>query len=305
LLVGFSGAWKEPEGRLECPGETSRFQVEEALVINNTSIQRWDRITAKSLDAQFSQVMQQGLNCSPFEAQIMVEKVHELYGPLLDSSPSVQPGQILTVVVDASVPPGIPLAQAAQKRVTVTLFDPTEDVATQRTGGVPALRQKRLYRVCEEAFQQGGLFTLEDLSVLFNCGVRTLVGDLAALRQKKIIPPLRSTVQDIGRAITHRRLIVSLWLEGREYSDIAARTHHAVSSVSNYVEKFKRCVALLANGFDVSTTAFLVRLSAPLTEEFHQLHRSSKPALHRQRELDNFLKKSPLAQPPTAARRSR
>ncbi len=220
LLVGFSGAWKEPEGRLECPRETAQFQVEEALVINNTSIQRWDRITAKSIDAQFSQAMQQGLNCSPFEAQIMVEKVHELYGPLFDSSTSVQPGQIQTVVVDASVPPGIPLAQAVQKRVTVTLFDPTQDVETQKTGGIPALRQKRLCRICEEAFQQGGLFTLEDLSVLFNCGVRTLVGDLAALRQKKIIPPLRSTVQDIGRAITHRRLIVSLWLEGREYTTL-------------------------------------------------------------------------------------
>jgi hypothetical protein len=305
LLVGFSGAWKEPEGRLECPGETWQFQVEEALVINNTSIQRWDRIAAKSIDAQFRQVMQQGLNCSPFEAQIMVEKVHELYGPLWESSPSIQPGQMQTVVVDASVPPGIPLAQAAQKRVTITLFDPTEDVATQKSGGVPALPQKRLCRVCEDAFQQGGLFTLEDLSVLFNCGVRTLVGDLAVLRQKKIIPPLRSTIQDIGRAITHRRLIVSLWLEGREYSDIATRTHHAVSSVSNYVEKFKRCVALLANGFDVSTTAFLVRLSLPLTEEFRQLQRSSKPALHRQRELETFLKKSPRAQSHRAARSSR
>jgi Protein of unknown function (DUF1670) len=266
-------------------------------VINNTSIQRWDRVTAKSIDTQFSQAMQQGLNCSPFEAQIMVEKVHELYGPLLDSSTTVQPGQIQTVVVDASVPPGVPLTRAAQKLVTVSLFDKTEDVNTQSREGIPALRQRRLCRVCEEAFQQGGLFTLEDLSLLFNCGLRTLVGDLATLRQQKIIPPLRSTVKDIGRAITHRRLIVSLWLQGREYSDIAARTHHTVQSVANYVEKFKRCVTLLANGFDVATTAFLVRLSSPLTEEFRQLYVSSKPTLHRRRELEDFLKKSRHGRP--------
>ena len=74
--------------------------------------------------------------------------------------------------------------------------------------------------------------------------------------------------------------------------------------------EIRRCLAsclligaLLANGFDVSTTAFLVRLSAPLTEEFRQLYKSSRPALHRQRELNNFLKKSPLAQPPTSVQR--
>jgi hypothetical protein len=274
-------------------------------VINNTSIQRWDRVTAKSIDAQFSQAMQQGLNCSPFEAQIMVEKVHELYGPLFDSSITVQPGQIQTLVVDATVPPGAPLAEAAQKLVTITLCDKVEDVKTQSTQGIPALRQRRLCRVCEEAFQQGGLFTLEDLALLFNCGLRTLVGDLAVLRQKKIIPPLRSTVKDIGRAVTHRRLIVSLWLQGREYSDIAVRTHHSVQSVTNYIDKFKRCAALLANGFNVTTTAFLVRLSLPLTEAFRQLYTSSKPTLHRQRELDEFLKKSRHTRRPALPRRSR
>ena len=111
-------------------------------------------------------------------------------------------------------------------------------------------------RVCEEAFQQGGLLTLEDLALLFNCGLRTLVGDLAALRQQELVPPLRSTVKDIGRAVTHRCQIVSLWLEGQEYSDIARHTHHSVSAVAQYVEKFKRSVSLLDSGFDVATTAF-------------------------------------------------
>lgn len=273
-------------------------------MINNTAPQRWDRISAKSLDTQFSNAMQQGLNCSPFEAQIMVEKVHELYGPLFDTSTSLQPGQIQTVVVDASVPAGVALAQASQKRVTLTLVH-RDDVETQRTEGIPGLRQKRLCRVCEEAFQQGGLFTLEDLTVLFNCGLRTLVGDLAALRKKRIVPPLRSTVKDIGRAITHRGLIITLWLEGKEYSDIAFHTHHAVASVANYVDKFKRSVLLLQQGFDRASTAFLVRLSSPLVEQFQQLWASGRPVAHRQKEIEQWLKKSrALGQPVPTRRRS-
>ncbi|MHC1726830.1 MAG: DUF1670 domain-containing protein [Syntrophobacteraceae bacterium] len=89
---------------------------------------------------------------------------------------------------------------------------------------MPLLRQKRFYRMCQEAFQQGGLLTLEDLANLFNCGVRILMNDLAILREKNIVPPLRSTIKDMGRAITHRRLIIThrrliitLWLQGFAY----------------------------------------------------------------------------------------
>jgi hypothetical protein len=303
-MIGIPAAWKEPGGRLEGGGIPVRVHAQEVLMLNNTSPQRWDRISAKSIDTQFSNAMQHGLNCSPFEAQIMVEKVHELYGPLFDTSTSTQPGQVQTVVVDASVAAGVALAQASQKLVTVTLVHP-EDVETQRTQGVPGLRQKRLCRVCEEAFQQGGLFTLEDLTVLFNCGLRTLVGDLADLRNKHIVPPLRSTVKDIGRALTHRRLIITLWLEGKEYSDIAFRTHHTVASVANYVDKFKRSALLLQQGFDVATTAFLVRLSTLLVQQFHQLWVDARPVPHRQKEIEQWVKKSQaLGQSAALGRRS-
>ena len=65
----------------------------------------------------------------------------------------------------------------------------------------------------------------------------------------------------MGRALSHRRQIVEGWLRSQEYSEIALQSHHVVASVFNYVEKFKRCVALFREGFDIATTAFLVHLS--------------------------------------------
>lgn len=257
-------------------------------MINNTSPQRWSRVSAKSIDTQFRVAMQEGLNCSPFESQIMVDKVHQFYGPLFDSSAAVQPGQVQTVVLDAGVPPGVPLTRAAQKLVTVTLLDRT-DVDTQRTEGIPALRRKRLARVCEEAFQQGGLFTLEDLALLLNCGLRTLVADLALLRQQNLVPPLRSTVKD---TVTHRVEILSLWLQGKEYENIALQTRHSLAAVANYVDKFKRAVTLLEQGFDVPSAAFLVRLSPAMVEQFQQLYARCRPVRHRQQELRQAFKKN-------------
>ena len=65
-----------------------------------------------------------------------------------------------------------------------------------------------------EAFQQGGLLTVEDLANrLLNCGQRTLSRDLKALKARQITLPLRSTIKDMGRAISHRTLIVQQWLQ--------------------------------------------------------------------------------------------
>jgi hypothetical protein len=262
-------------------------------MINNTNHAHWDRLNAKSLDNSFINEIIIGLNCSPFEAQAILEKVHEIFNPLFEASESPKPGQIQMMVIDASVAPNIQLAKAKQKLVTLTLNAGSEDIETRKNGGVPALRQKRFCRMCEEAFQQNGLLTLEDLANIFNCGVRTLVNDLKTLRQKNIMPPLRSTIKDMGRAITHRRHIIDLWLKGYEYSDIALKSCHSVASVYNYVDKFKRCVALFSGGFDINTTAFIVKISTALVKEFQQIRSQCNPTIHRKKELDEFIKKNP------------
>jgi hypothetical protein len=232
-----------------------------------------------------------GLNCSRFEAEAIVETVHEVYGPLLEESDQ-QPGRINLVVVAAGVRPNMPLREAPQKLVRVTLHGGEEDVEIRRAGGVPALRQARLARIAEEAFQQGGLVTLEDLSLLFNCGVRTLVEDLKALREKGILPPLRSTVEDMGRAVTHRALIIRQWLAGQEYTDIARACHHRVESVARYVDKFKRCYMLLTAGMERKVVALVTRLSESLVAEFQRLAEELPAVPHRREELERLVKKS-------------
>jgi len=264
-------------------------------MINNTSLQRWHRAAARNLDAQFMASIQHGMNCSPFEAEAIRDTVHEVYAPLMETADSLKPGQMRISVIAASVPPSVPLAQARQQLVTLTIDAGEEDRQVRRQGGVTMLRRHRFVRICEEAFQQGGLLTLEGIADLFNCAVRTLVSDLAAVRAQGVIPPLRSTVKDMGRAITHRRLIVERWLAGEEYTDIARASYHCVASVANYVEKFKRCAALFAAGFDQDTVAMIARLSPSLITAYRQLLAEARPVPHRRAELAELTKKNALA----------
>ena len=260
-------------------------------MINNTSRQRWQRASARNLDAQFMNAIMEGMNCSPFEAEAIRDTVHQVYAPLLEASDSLKPGQLRLSVIDAGVAPNVALSQAQQRLVTLTVDGGEEDRQVRQRAGVIAVRQHRLVRVCEEAFQQGGLLTLEGVADLFNCAVRTLVTDLAALRAQGVGVPLRSTVKDMGRALTHRRQIVARWLRGEEYSEIAHASYHSLRSVASYVEKFKRCAALLGAGFDLDSVALIARLSPGLARSYQELLTEAEPVAHRREELEALAEK--------------
>jgi hypothetical protein len=255
-------------------------------MINNTSRQRWQRAQARQLDSQFLAAIIRGMACSPFEAEAIRDTVHDVYAPLFDASEVLRPGQLRLSVTAASVAPNIPLARAEQCLVTLTLDAGESDREVRAEGGVLALRRHRFLRVCEEAFQQGGLLTLEGVADLFNCAVRTLVTDFASLRRHGLTPPLRSTIKDMGRALTHRTQIVHRWLAGEEYTEIALATCHSVASVANYVDKYKRCVTLLEADFAPETVALVAHLSPALVRAFQELRAHSRPLPHRQEELE-------------------
>ncbi len=262
-------------------------------MINNSSLQKWNRLSEKQLDTQFINEIISGLQCSPFEANAIVDSVYKIYAPYFQTNGSIKPGQILFQVLSIDNHPSVALADSKQISVTLTFDNPTEDLEIRKRLGVIGLRQHRIQRVCNEAYQQGGLLTVEDLACrLFNCGERTICRDLQVFRKNNIVLPLRSTIKDMGRTISHRSLIVKYWLKGKEYSDISRDTFHSVQSVKNYVDKFKRVIALSEENYDVHTIAFLIKISSPLVEEYFHIYQNGDITAHRRKELKTYLKKN-------------
>jgi hypothetical protein len=261
-------------------------------MINNSSLQKWDRLKQKQLDTLFVNSLIQGMNCSNFEAMAILNQVYEIYQPFFDNSATMKSGQVLFEVVSVENSPKLPLSECKLARVILTIDAGEEDLTVREQEGVTGLRRHRLERICNEAFQQGGLLTVEDIANrLLNCGERTVCRDIAHFKEQNITLPLRSTIKDMGKAITHRVMIVKQWLQGKEYSEISLNTHHSVKSVANYVEKFKRIICLAKDNYEINAIAFFVKLSPSLTQQYYQLYADGKIAPHRELELDELLKK--------------
>lgn len=261
-------------------------------MINNSSSQKWLRLESKTLDNQFMNSVIDGLNCSPFEAKAILETLHEVYNNLFEYSAESALGKAKFVVISAENGPSKKLKDATKLCVILTINDDSEDLKIKKEQGVVALRQHRLCRICNEAFMQGGLLTVEDIANrIFCCGERTIVRDLKDLREKEIFVPLRSTIKDMGKTLSHRTLIIKQWVKGYHYTEIARKTNHSISAISNYVNKFKQVVALMNEGYDVQTIAFLTKISTKLAEQYIDIKTNVKIASSRQQELDDLLKK--------------
>lgn len=262
-------------------------------MLNNSSLNKWRRLQSKNLDQHFINEIVTGLSCSPFEAGAVLDAVHEVFDLYFESCGELKPGQILFQVVSVKNGPQVPLARCEQVTVTLTYDAGEEDLMVKKKSGIGALRRHRLERLCFEAHDQGGLLTVEDLANrIFNCGERTICRDLAFFREKKKFIPLRSTVKDMGRTLSHRKLIVEHWLLGKEYTEIARCACHSVRAVRNYVDKFKRVIALSQNGFDVNAVSFVAKVAVPVVTEYLKIYADAEIIAHRREELDEFLKKT-------------
>lgn len=262
-------------------------------MINNSSLQKWDRLKQKQLDQMFTQKLLAGLNCSPFEATAIMDVVYDVYRPFFDNPASLQPGQMIIQAVSLDSHPGTKLSECSQRSIILTIDSGEQDLNVREKEGVTGLRRYRLQRICNEAFQQGALLTVEDIANrILNCGERTLCRDIQALKKKNIILPLRSTIKDIGRSLSHRTQIVEQWLKGKEYTQIVQATNHSLTSIQNYIEKFKRVAGLVELNYEVKTIAFLVKISEPLAEAYIRIYSNASMVDHRRDELHELIKKN-------------
>jgi len=246
----------------------------------NVKQEELKRLEAKTLDAQFLAIVQEGLNCSPFEAGAVLEVVKEVYFPLRDQeAPLAPPGKVTLVAVDADEPAGKPIAKCEKRTVCLTVHRGAVDDECLQKEGPEAFRQSRIPELSQEALSQGAVLTREDLAYrVFFVSLRTITRDLKALRETnpKTPLPLRGTVQDIGPVLSHRVEIVRQALRGKSTSEICRELHHSPSAVSNYLSTFARCAQLSEQGLDRGRIAYLLRRGEGLIQRYLDLVEEAK-----------------------------
>lgn len=126
--------------------------------IRNKKRETLRRLDSKTLDAKFLHEIQHGLNCSPFEAEAVLEVVKEVYFPFLDEqSIKAPPGKVTLIAVSADESAGKPVADCEKQNVCLTIHRGPEDDRILQEGGPAGFRQARIPETCQEALSQDRL----------------------------------------------------------------------------------------------------------------------------------------------------
>jgi len=251
------------------------IRKESFMGVRNKKQEELRRLDSKTLDARFLNEIQNGLNCSPFEAEAVLEVVKEVYFPFLDEqSVKAPPGKVTLIAVSADEPAGKRVVDCEKQSVCLTIHRGPEDDRILQEQGAAGFRQDRIIDLCQEALSQGALLTREDLAYrVFFVSTRTITRDLNVLREENpdVMIPLRSTVHDIGPVLTHRTKIVRLALEGKTMTQICQIMRHSPQAVNNYLATFARCVHLKHKDMQIGQIAFLLRKGKALVQQYLEI----------------------------------
>jgi hypothetical protein len=188
--------------------------------------------------------LERDFGLSAIASRALVQRIGEFLDTYVSGQPETRgQGQVCYPAVAVGEPAGKPIRYCLTVPVSLTVIHPS-DGEVLHTKGSPALRRVRLTRLCSEAYRQGAVLSHEDLSFFLAVDLSTVGRLVKQCAKSGDRPSTRGLIQDIGRTVSHKELVVRHYFKGMQPGRIAACTGHSLGSVERYLADFGRVVAL-------------------------------------------------------------
>jgi DNA-binding XRE family transcriptional regulator len=183
---------------------------------------------------------------------------------------NLEVGQTLWFAVDKNEKPG-PAKTLAKMRITPVILSVTHEEDKQmKTNGYShkEVRKFKVARLLREAYSQNGVLTQADVAELIGVSAGTIGKDIREYQEENgVILPYRGTIHDIGPSLTHKKLIISLFLQNTPTPDISRKTCHTEEACDRYIKAFKK-VRTLHGRMNTLEIARTLEMSERLVNEY-------------------------------------
>jgi len=178
----------------------------------------------------------------------------------------------MAVPVDEYPKRAQPIAATRMKPVVLS-FVTDEDISHIAHGfDSKTLRKKRLARWVDQAYDQGALLTQLDLTMLLGVCDAVVSQYVNEIQKEGNLLPTRGNIHDLSGAITHKREIITLYLQGYLTPDIARKTNHSKEAVDRYIKDYHKVEILWKHQItDLDQISQLSRLSKKVAQQYVDL----------------------------------
>jgi len=136
-------------------------------------------------------------------------------------------------------------------------------------------------RLIKSAWAQGGMLSQAELCVLMNRSLTTIrkyLAEYEALHPDDMLP-LKGYILDQGSRPTHKGIILNLYEQGVDPTDIAARTNHGLAAVDRYIKAYEQVKGLLRKGLDRHEISKVTGYSLKLVDAYVSVAKHFHPKL--------------------------
>jgi hypothetical protein len=136
-----------------------------------------------------------------------------------------------------------------------------------------------LGRLAKSAWNQEGMLSQAELCVLMNRSlttIRRLVGEYEAKYPDDPLP-LKGYILDQGSRPTHKGIILNLYEQGVDPTDIARRTNHGLDAVDRYIKAYERVKGLYRKGLSRAEIQKVTGLSLKVVDAYLNIAKHFHP----------------------------
>lgn len=205
----------------------------------------------------------------------VVERIHEMVEAYFPSTERLTMGQMIWYAVDEEEKAGYGkrLEQSKLCPVILDVIHET-DIEDVLQGVRKRERQKKVaVRLFEQSYEQTGVLTNADVGSIMRLSPATISKYIREYEKETGgVVPRRGTIHDMGRSVTHKRIICEKhFLEGKTVEQTARETYHSPQAVVRYANDFKRVRECLKEGWSIDRISYTTGLSKSLTTEYVEM----------------------------------
>ncbi|MRS02413.1 DUF1670 domain-containing protein [bacterium] len=245
------------------------------------------RMVAKTPEQWFLRVMQEGYNFSPKMSESLLAETELCF----QGQKKTKIGQQKVILVKRKEKHGRPIKELEKVETLWTIDAGLEDEQYLCEYGKTELRQKRIQRLLQEATEQNGIATQEDLARVLHVSVRTIKRDFSVMKQAGIELVTRGYDEGVGRGQTHKSEIIQRWMNGESYDQLVRNTGHSSSSIQRYIQKYMQVVELSKQGFETDDIGRLAQIGRGIVAQYLLIYEEAKKEPATEKWIENQRKR--------------
>lgn len=207
----------------------------------------------------------------PIICENIAEALVELFNEHVPQTDRIKHGQLLWNALDRTTRADSP----NRKHKTVVLSMVThEDIALyEKQEPIPKIREQIVARIIKEAYQQGGILSMRDISLMLAANAQMISAARARYETKnQTVLPHQGVLHDMGSTITHKRQIVFKHVvEKKSTLTVARETNHSQPAVDRYINDYRRVKALVDDNKNLEFIHLTTNIAKPVIRQYQDI----------------------------------